>query len=205
MFFKITTMFGVVIADELDENAPAICLDEGRVRNGCKRPRDLAPGESTNVVYPLLSRSQGGNGGELGCRVERLFDSAEHARPVVAPAVLDTTKTETSRASSASARPRSLGRVMSVPAKHVVLVFRDGEFLGSPDKGVWWDEDGARIFAAGVEYGAGTIAGGFMNGRVVAYVYPADEDEMREDESIHKRLDQIEKAVVYARERFGNA
>lgn len=98
MFFKITTMSGVTIADELDENAPAIRLDEGRVGGGQKRPRDLAPGESTTVVYPLLTRSQGDNGGELGCHVKRLIDPAEHAQPVVTLAMLDTTKAETPQA-----------------------------------------------------------------------------------------------------------
>ena len=58
------------------------------------------------------------------------------------------------------------------------------------------------MFAKGVEYGAGTVAGVFTNGGVSAYVYPTDEDVMCEDEAIHKRPEEIEKAIAYARERL---
>jgi hypothetical protein len=69
--YRITAESGVVIADGLPRSAPAIQLHEGRARdrNG-RRPKDLAPGESTFVVYPL-DAAKGGPRPEIRCAVTR--------------------------------------------------------------------------------------------------------------------------------------
>lgn len=62
--FRITSKSGVVIADGLPVSAPSIQLHEGIVSKGNKPPKDLLPGESSTVAYPLIQ-------GRLVCRVTR--------------------------------------------------------------------------------------------------------------------------------------
>jgi len=65
--FRIATESGVVIADGLPISAPSIQLHEGIVSKGDKPPKDLFPGESSIVAYPLVQ-------GRLVCRVTRTVE-----------------------------------------------------------------------------------------------------------------------------------
>lgn len=56
MTFDIISPSGIALSTGLDENAPAIRLDQGRVLDNGKHPRNLEPGESTRVSYPLEGR-----------------------------------------------------------------------------------------------------------------------------------------------------
>lgn len=61
--YEIKTV-DTILATDLGPDAPAIRLAEGRPAKGQKRPLDLAPGETTIVVYPLI-------GGSIECDVKR--------------------------------------------------------------------------------------------------------------------------------------
>ncbi len=63
--YRIETRSGVFIADELPRSVPSIQLHEGTLSNGDKPPKDLNPGESSTVAYPLVE-------GRLICRVTRI-------------------------------------------------------------------------------------------------------------------------------------
>ena len=84
--YRIATERGVVIADGLPRSAPAIQLHEGRVAEpAATRPKDLAPGEFTTVVYPL-DAEKGQKRPELRCTVTRT-DVAESNES--APSIAD--------------------------------------------------------------------------------------------------------------------
>lgn len=70
--YRIATASGVVIGNDLLRSSPAIQLHEGIVSKGNKHPKDLDPGESSIVSYPLVS-------GRLICRVLRTFGDIEIA------------------------------------------------------------------------------------------------------------------------------
>lgn len=67
--YRIATKSGVVIADGLPVSAPSIQLHEGVTSKGDKPPKDLLPGESSTVAYPLVQ-------GRLVCRVTRTVEGA---------------------------------------------------------------------------------------------------------------------------------
>lgn len=62
--YRITSRSGNVIANDLPRSAPAVQLHEGTLSKGNRLPKDLSPGESTIVSYPLVE-------GRLICRVTR--------------------------------------------------------------------------------------------------------------------------------------
>lgn len=66
-FYQITSKSGIVIASDLPRSAPAIQLQEGTLSKGDKPPKELGPGESSIVVYPLVQ-------GRLVCRVTRTIE-----------------------------------------------------------------------------------------------------------------------------------
>lgn len=78
--FRIATKSRVVIADGLPVSAPSIQLHEGIVSKGDKPPKDLLPGESSTVAYPLVQ-------GRLVCRVTRTVEG-------VVPEAVDKTPIE---------------------------------------------------------------------------------------------------------------
>ena len=78
--YRIATESGVVIADGLPVFAPSIQLHEGVLSKGDKPPKDLLPGESAIVAYPLVQ-------GRLVCRVTRTIEG-------VVPEVADKTPIE---------------------------------------------------------------------------------------------------------------
>ena len=78
--YRIATKSGVVIADGLPVSAPSIQLHEGVLSKGDKPPKDLLPGESSTVAYPLVQ-------GRLVCRVTRTIEG-------IAPEAADKTSIE---------------------------------------------------------------------------------------------------------------
>lgn len=62
--YRITTKSGTIVGDNLTWSSPSIQLHEGKPSSFDKLPKDLDPGESSIVSYPLLSDS-------LVCRVTR--------------------------------------------------------------------------------------------------------------------------------------
>lgn len=74
MRFAIATDAGLSLG-EYDELAPCIRLEEGRADAGMKRPKQLAPGETTRVVYPLMPDFENGEARSIACLIERLPDS----------------------------------------------------------------------------------------------------------------------------------
>lgn len=62
--YRIVTQNGIAIATDLPRSAPAIQLAEGTLSKGDKLPKDLDPGESCAVAFPLVE-------GRLICRVTR--------------------------------------------------------------------------------------------------------------------------------------
>ncbi len=62
--YRITTQSGTIVGNDLTWSSPAIQLHEGALSRFDKHPKDLDPGESSIVSYPLLSDS-------LVCRVTR--------------------------------------------------------------------------------------------------------------------------------------
>jgi hypothetical protein len=65
--YRITSRSGNIIADDLPRSAPSIQLHEGTLSKGDKLPKDLLPGESSTVSYPLVD-------GCLVCRVTRTIE-----------------------------------------------------------------------------------------------------------------------------------
>lgn len=57
MTFDIVSLTGITLSTDLDERAPAVRLDQGRIIRPGKLPLKLDPGESTMVSYPLERRS----------------------------------------------------------------------------------------------------------------------------------------------------
>lgn len=70
--YRIETRSGTVIGIDLPRSAPAIQLIDGTLSKGHKPPKELLPGESSVVSYPLVE-------GSLVCRVVRVdgIDSAD--------------------------------------------------------------------------------------------------------------------------------
>lgn len=78
--YRIVSKSRVVIADGLPISAPSIQLHEGVLSKGDKPPKDLLPGESSTVAYPLVQ-------GRLVCRVTRTIEG-------IAPEAADKTPIE---------------------------------------------------------------------------------------------------------------
>jgi hypothetical protein len=102
LLFKIESpVERVCYAVNATEATPAVGPDEGHVeRRGDPRPRDLEPGASTLVAYPLLVPKNGARR-KLRCKITRTDDPSDE----IAPAI-EETKAETPQARRGGRRPR---------------------------------------------------------------------------------------------------